>query len=56
MEEVLNKPLEVAWSHPTGKRSQGGPRTQWRNDIPHLARERLRTHQEELESVAREDI
>jgi len=47
-------PLEVFWTRPTGRRPWGRPRTCWRDYISHLAWERFKTSQEELESFAGE--
>ena len=47
-------PLEVHQPRPTGRRSQGRPRTRWRDYISHLAWERLVVSQEGLEGVAGE--
>ena len=47
-------PLEVFWAQTTGRRLCRGPRSHWRDYMSRLAREHLRTSQEELESVAGE--
>ena len=58
-EVVRASDQDASRAHPTGRRPRGRPRTHWRDYIPpvyvsHLAWERLRIPQEELESVAGE--
>lgn len=45
-------PLVVFQEQPSGRGTQGRPRTRWRDYISHLVWEFLRIPQEELESVA----
>ncbi len=52
--EIRMAPLEVFWARPTGRRPRGRPRTYWGDYISHLALERLRIPQDELENVAGE--
>uniref|UniRef100_A0A8C6M1L2 Reverse transcriptase domain-containing protein n=1 Tax=Nothobranchius furzeri TaxID=105023 RepID=A0A8C6M1L2_NOTFU len=47
-------PGEVFRAHPTGRRPKSRPRTQWRDYVSHLARERLGIPPEELAQVAGE--
>uniref|UniRef100_A0A8C6MBU3 Reverse transcriptase domain-containing protein n=1 Tax=Nothobranchius furzeri TaxID=105023 RepID=A0A8C6MBU3_NOTFU len=47
-------PGEVFQARPTGRRPKGRPRTQWRDYVSHLARERLGIRPEELAQVAGE--
>jgi len=47
-------PFEVFRACPTGRRTQGRPRTRWRDYKSRLAWDHLRILQEELEGVAGE--
>lgn len=41
---------EDLWAHPTGRRSESRPRSQWRGDIFHLACKHPGMHQNELQT------